>query len=228
MLTTSHNLTLQKELEARSGRRLQVKINDNRSTMLSVRWEPDCAKVSLHRMFLHAPQNVMHALACYLKGEEKNLAPTIKAFIEDNVKKLDYSHLIEPEKLVPQGTYYNLSKVYDELNEEYFDNQIKLFITWYGKPNQRNRNRVTFGLYHDPMRLIKIHRLLDSPSFPNYVVSYVTYHEMLHHVCPSYVDNSGIHRIHSKEFKDKEIQFRHYELAQDWIKDHQEYLFADI
>jgi hypothetical protein len=60
--------------------------------------------------------------------------------------------------------------------------------------------------------------LLDSPSFPDYFVSYVVYHEMLHHVCPSYFDAKGLHQIHSKEFKAKEIEFKHYDLAQTWIK----------
>lgn len=219
---------LQKELEATSGMKLQVKINDNRSTMLSVRWEPDCAKVSLHRMFLQAPSNVMEALACYLRGKEKSLAPSIKAFIEDNVKKLDYSHLLDRSKLTSQGTYYDLQKIYDKLNEEYFKKQLKLSITWFGKPSQRNRSRVTFGLYYDPLKLVKVNRLLDSPAFPNYLVSYVVYHEMLHHVCPSYIDETGLHRIHSKEFKEHETQFRYFKLAQDWIKEHQEYLFTEI
>jgi hypothetical protein len=43
---------------------------------------------------------------------------------------------------------------------------------------------------------------------------------MLHHVCPSYVDEKGLHRIHSKEFKNKEKQFIHYELAQRWVREH--------
>ncbi len=105
---------------------------------------------------------------------------------------------------------------------------LNLTITWFGKPGLRNRSRVTFGLYHDPLKLIKIHRLLDSPSFPEYLVSYVIYHEMLHCVCPAYVDEKGVNRIHSKEFKEKETEFCHYELAQEWIREHQELFFADL
>ena len=81
--------TIQKQLEDSSGIKLKLRINDNRSTMLSVKWEPDGAKVSLHRIFLDAPRNVMDALACYLKREDRIIAPTVKAFIEDRLKKLD-------------------------------------------------------------------------------------------------------------------------------------------
>ena len=91
----SNALTIQEQLKIGAGIKLRLKINDNRSTMLSVKWEPDCTKVSLHRMFLQAPQNVMQALACYLRGEHKKIAPSIKAYIEDNLQKLDYSHQID-------------------------------------------------------------------------------------------------------------------------------------
>jgi hypothetical protein len=219
------SLSLQEELEGIAGKRLRVKINDNRSTMLSVKWEPDCTKVSLHRMFLQAPQNIMEELACYLRQEGELISPSVKAFIEENLKKIDYSHTINKEKLYQQGNVYNLKKIYDEINQEYFQDELNLLITWFGNPNHRNRSRVTFGLYHDPLKLIKIHRILDTPSFPHYFISYVIYHEMLHYVCPAYVDEKGLSRVHSKEFKEKEVQFRHYNLAQSWIKEHQANLF---
>lgn len=211
-------MTIQKQLEDRSGIKLKLKINDNRSTMLSVKWEPDFAKVSLHRMFLQAPQNVMDALACYLRREDRTIAPTVKAFIEDKLKKLDYSSQVNHTKLYSQGNVYNLQQIYNDLNQEYFDNKLKLYITWFGKANRRCRSRVTFGLYHDPLRLIKVNRLLDSPSFPYYLVAYVVYHEMVHHVCPPYFDANGQYHIHTKEFKAMEEQFRYFDLAQEWIK----------
>ncbi len=112
---------LQQQLEDSSGKKLKLKINDNRSTMLSVRWEPDYTKVSLHRIFLEAPQNVMQALACYISQEDKSIAPTVKAFIEDNLKKLDYSHQLDRSKLYSQGNVYNLQKMYNDINSEYFE-----------------------------------------------------------------------------------------------------------
>lgn len=219
--------TLQKKLESSSGLKLKLKINDNRSTMLSVKWEPDHAKVSLHRIFLDAPRNVMDALGCYLKREDRNIAPTVKAFIEDRLKTLDYSHLVDTSKLYSQGNVYNLKKIYDELNEEYFNGELDLYITWFGKRSRRCRSRVTFGLYHDPMRLIKINRLLDSPAFPDYLVYYVVYHEMVHHVCPSYVDENGYHHVHTQDFKIKEAEFRYFDLATDWIKKNRASFFID-
>lgn len=196
--------------------------------MLSVKWEPDYTRVSLHRIFLDAPRNVMEALACYLRQEDKNIDSSVKAFIEDNLQKLDYSHLLNRQKLYSQGNVYNLQNIYNELNQEYFDGKLSLFITWFGKPIQRNRSRVTFGLYHDPLKLIKVNKILDSPAYPDYLVSYVVYHEMVHHVCPAYFDENGQHRIHSKEFKEREAEFRYFDLAKNWIKENQTTFFAEV
>lgn len=218
-------LSFQTELEHSLKKKLKVRINDNRSTMLSVKWEPDCTKVSLHRMFLKAPQNIMEELACYLRRESKMISPTVKAFIEKNLQKLDYRDQLDITKLKSQGNVYNLRRMYHDLNDEYFKGSLDLNITWFGEAARRQRSKVTFGLYHNSLRLIKIHRLLDSLIFPDYVVSYVIYHEMLHNVCPSYINEKGKNCIHSKEFKAEEKKYRHYGLAQNWIKGHQSFLF---
>jgi len=125
--------TLKQQLEYSSGLKLQLKINDNRSTMLSVKWEPDCTKVSLHRIFLEAPKNVMEDLACYLRRKDRIIASTVKAFIEDHLPDLDYSHQLDLSKLYFQGNAYNLQKIFNQLNAEYFRNQLSLLITWFGR-----------------------------------------------------------------------------------------------
>ena len=217
--------SIKQQLEYRSGLKLQLKINDNRSTMLSVKWDPDCTKVSLHRIFLEAPKNVMEDLACYLRKRDKMLASTVKAYIEEQLPALDYSHQLDSSRLYFQGNVYNLQQIFNRLNVDYFRNQLSLSITWFGKAAQRSRSRVVFGLYHDPLKLIKIHRLLDTPSFPDYLVDYIVYHEMVHHVCPGYFDERGLHQIHSREFKERESKFRYYALAQEWIKENQAVFF---
>jgi hypothetical protein len=223
---TSTPISLQEQLQLHLKNKLKLKINDNRSTMLSVRWEPDYTQVSLHRIFLNAPQNVMDALACYIHKKDKAVAPTVRAFIEDNWKNLDYSSQVDTKKLYTQGHVYNLKDIYNALNQEYFDGRLNLFITWFGKKNSQNKSQITFGLYYDPLKLIKINRLLDNRSFPDYVVSFIVYHEMLHHVSPSYYDEKGHHKIHSKEFKALEKRFQYFKQAQKWIKENQEHLFT--
>ncbi len=107
------------------------------------------------------------------------------------MQKLDYSHELDLSKLQTLGKVHDLKAIYDDLNKDYFDNALKLHITWFGKTQSSKRSRIVFGLYYDPLKLIKINRLLDQTLFPDYVVSYVIYHEMLHYVCPAYVDEKG-------------------------------------
>ncbi len=220
--------SFQRALEDGAGRKLKVRINDNRSTMLSVRWEPDHTRVSLHRMFLHAPRNVMEALACYLKGDNKQLAPTIKAYIEECRQQMDYSHVVDRRDLCHQGEVYHLRELYNEINSQYFNGDLNLLITWFGEPVSQNTSRIAFGLYHDTLRLIKINRILDKPDVPRYLICYVIYHEMLHYVCPPQVDAKGTYRIHNDEFKQRELAFRQFRQAKAWIRENREHLFAEV
>lgn len=220
--------SIQEYLETLSGQKLRLKINDNRSTMLSVKWEPDCTKVSLHKMFLQAPSNVMEQLACYISRDKDKVPKAVRSYIEENLKKLDYSHTLSKHSLRSQGKVYNLQEHYDALNDEYFKGKLSLLITWFGKMLTRSspRSRLTLGLFHDQLKLIKINRFLDADSVPEFMLDYVIYHEMLHYVCPSYIDEKGIHRIHSKEFKAREAEFQFFKEAQDWISQNNTMLFA--
>jgi len=217
---------LQEQLEqVVSGKKLKLTINDNRSTMVSVKWEPDCTKVSLHRMFLNAPKNVMQSLACYVDENQKLMAPPVKAFISEKRKFLDYSHSIPYSSLHHQGEVYNLREIYDALNREYFNDSLNLKITWFGARKSRNKNRITFGLYCDTMKLIKVSRLMDTRTFPDYVVSFVIYHEMLHHICPPYINEKGFQSVHNPEFKNREAQFKQFRQAKVWFKNNENLLF---
>lgn len=211
---------LQIQLQSRCSQQLQLKINDNRSTMLSVRWESSCTKVSLHHMFLSAPNNVIQALAGSIAKQQAVVAPQVKAFIQESLKVLDHSKKINARKLIHEGKFYNLKTFYDSINDQYFNGKLNLNITWFGKHEQKNKSRVTFGLYHDALRLIKIHRLMDTPTFPDYAVSFVIYHEMLHYTCPPYIDEAGIQRIHNEEFKKHEMRFKDFQRAKSWFQKH--------
>lgn len=219
-------MTLQEELEKATKKKLKLRINDNHTTMLSVKWEPDCTRVSMHRIFLGAPKNIMDDLACHIRHENSSVTTTIKAFIEDRIKNLDYSTNLAKSKLSTKGEIYDLQKIYDSINNEYFDGALNLHITWFGSPNKtRFRSRVIFGLYHEPLKLIKIHRMMDRHFFPEFFVRYVIYHEMLHNVCPTFYDKKGRHHVHTEDFKFNEKRFKDFERAEVWLKKHHDHFF---
>jgi len=216
---------LLEKLERGSRKRVKLKINDNRTTMLSVKWEPEYTKVSLHRMFLQAPIEVMNSLGSYIRREKSSIDSTVKAYIERSLRALDYSKKLDKSKLSTKGSTYDLQEIFDDLNHKYFDDKLKLKITWFGTKKPKTGSRVTLGLYQDPLKLIKIHRLLDSRHFPRFVIEYVIFHEMSHFMHPPYVDRNGVTKIHHKEFKEKEESYEFYEQANRWIKKHQHDFF---
>ncbi len=218
-------LSFQQQVEQYSGKKLKLTINDNRSTMVSVKWESDHTIVSLHRMFLNAPENVMASLACYVDKRQKSISQPVKTFISEKIRTLDYSYTIPSSSIQHQGSVYNLREIYDTLNRDYFNNSLDLNITWFGSRTNRNRSRITFGLYCDTLKLIKISRLMDTPTFPDYVISYVVYHEMLHYYCPPYVNAKGYNSIHNKEFKKREAEFKQFRLAKSWFAENQTNFF---
>jgi hypothetical protein len=76
----------------------------------------------------------------------------------------------------------------------------------------------TLGLYDFRYRLIKVHTILDHPRFPPYFLSYIVYHEMLHHVCPPKRGRRGERLVHHQAFKAREKLFSEYRLARKWEK----------
>lgn len=208
----------QRELEQALRKSVKLRINNNRSTMLSVKWEPDCTKVSMHRFFLDAPKNIMDDLACYIKKESKQLTPDVKSFMEDRINRLDYTHELGKVKLNSAGSIYNLRQLMDQVNRQYFENRLDLNITWFEQQRKKFRSQFTFGLYHQPLRLVKINRLLDRVDVPEYLLSFVIYHEMLHCVFPSYCDGAGRRKVHHHQFKTMERKFHAYDHAMEWIE----------
>lgn len=207
-------------LRRHTGMNLKVHINENRSTMINLRREGrDRAVVSIHKMFLSAPQRILDALVQYIKGKTTAVRKEINSFISEHYTRLDYTQELDPSKLVTKGQVYDLEEIYRFINKSYFGGKLNLNITWYGRTNLRSRQAATFGLYVDPLKLVKIHRRLDHAKVPYYVVAFVVYHEMLHHVCPAKVGGNGRNQIHTNEFRRMEEQFLYYEQAKAWVED---------
>lgn len=223
------DLLLKKKLSEHLKIDLELVINENRSTMLNLlEKRSGKARLSIHKMFLDAPENVIAAIAHYVRGARKdrymhNLI--LRGYIQQNLARFDSSHRLNRAKLVQSGRIYHLEPLYQQLNECYFEGNLDLAITWFGERGRKNKSRITFGLYHDNLKLIKIHRILDDPFFPDYFVSFVIYHEMLHAIVPGSIGPRGRYCIHTKAFKEKERLFEHYEKAVAWEKKNKKQFF---
>ena len=130
--------------------------------------------------------------------------------------------------LCPVGDVLDLRDIAADLNQRYFAGRLKVHISW-GKAAGENANPASncrrtrtaslqLGSYSYEDRLIRVHRVLDRPSVPRYVVESVVYHELLHADLPP-VTRGGRRYFHTPEFRRRERHFRHFERADCWVRD---------
>lgn len=121
--------------------------------------------------------------------------------------------------------HYNLDEIFQEINTTYFSASLDLDVQWSGTGKTRARTMVRLGSYNLKTQKIKINRLLDSPNVPRYVLSYIVYHEILHHLLPPLQSPGSKRKIHHPLFLQKEKEFQEYERSQAFLKTFKKRLF---
>ncbi len=79
--------------------------------------------------------------------------------------------------------------------------------------------RTQLGCFDPALNQIVLNRRLDSGAIPEYVVSYVLYHEMLHQKHPMKFARCR-RESHSPEFRREEKLFADYERAMKFLERH--------
>jgi hypothetical protein len=115
------------------------------------------------------------------------------------------------------GVHHDLRLIYDKINADYFEGKLQLGITWVGNHHSRPRTRIVLGSYHLYQNVIRINRVLDHSHIPDFFVSYIVYHEMLHHVYPPR-RVKWRREIHHQEFKEKERLFQDFARVNEFRK----------
>ena len=113
----------------------------------------------------------------------------------------------------PRGEVRDLDTVFRYVNSFYFQGELPYPTLAWSAESPRAR----LGFYFAPLNLLAANRVLDSERVPRYVLEFVVYHELLHHV------NAGgrparkrVH--HTKSFREQEMAFSHYEDAERWLR----------
>jgi hypothetical protein len=201
----------------------------------------------IHHSFAGAPDPVLRAVAAFLastKGSasaRQALAAIREHFHHHRVSPRDSRQpqstraaavpiAERPRRLSlsPVGAALDLREIAADLNQRYFEGRLKVRITW-GKAAGENANPASncrrtrsaslqLGSYSYEDRLIRIHRVLDRPGVPRYVIESVVHHELLHADLPP-VTRNGRRYFHTPEFRRRERHFRHFERADCWVRD---------
>lgn len=207
------------ELIARTGLQIQLHINDNRSTVMSVKYHRDgrSARVGLHHMFLRAEGALLDALAHWVKHpRSRRHAAALNTFIRE------HNHLLAAKKDRPlpvrtRGRVYDLQKLYDEVNAAHFGGRVNCPITWGRMPPPGRRRSIRFGSYTPRDHIIRMHPLLDQEAVPEFFIRFIVFHEMLH-ADLGVEEGEGRRVIHSKAFRAIEQTHPDYDAAETWMK----------
>lgn len=208
---------------------VDVVLNNNSSTMVSHGKKAGRLVVRLHRMFAHAGVDDVKSLAGFISGGNPRIARKVDRFIASHNHEIERSASSRRRHPVcAKGRHHDLCGNLDRVVERYFGGIGEVKIGWGretkkgGIRRSRSRSRV-LAKYSYEDRTISVNPVLDSDKVPGYVLDWIVYHEMLHHVLP--VEKAGKRRrFHTRSFKALERAFDRYEEAVEWEKANLEWL----
>jgi hypothetical protein len=235
---------LERRLRAASNGPVILSITDNRHSIITHRVQKGILHARIHHMFLDAPASVIDSLVRYVTKGDREASGLLGDYIDENGSRLARRKRNAP--LVAKGRHHDLLRLFQDINDRYFDGGVNAVITWGQGGNggrgtkskiaklapsssrrtasrrsakRKARKTIKLGSYSAVDRMVRVHPALDQKWVPRYFVAYIVYHEMLHHVIPA---SRGLGRVnfHPPEFKEREREFRHFERALLWERRH--------
>ena len=209
-------LQLQDSISRLVNRPVHLTITDNTHSMLHVRHSSAGYRLRLHHMFLGADSKVLKSLARFIKGPSRKPPPSLRQFVKTSSHKIGKT---SPEtrriKLRSAGRFFDLKELFDQVNREYFANEIDCPITWGANRRVRNQNSIKLASYSDRTKTIRVHPALDKRYVPRSVIMGIVYHEMLHHHL-GVEHHNGRKIAHTRRFRQLEARYRHYHRLKAW------------
>jgi hypothetical protein len=195
---------------------IRLTITDNIHSMIHISSSNSGYSVRLHHMFLEADPEVLRSLARFINGRKKKAPQLLRDFVASNHNKIRKAPA-KPRRniLRHDGEHFNLKELFDQVNQEYFANKIDCHITWGARRLVRQQYSIKLASYSDRSKIIRINPVLDRSYVPEYVVTGIIYHEMLHHYL-GVESRNGRKLAHTKRFRQLELRFRDYHNLQAW------------
>lgn len=188
--------------------------HENRRIYFSAQQKKKHLTLRLHRLFLDAPTPVLEALIQMALYKD----PKSRMIVRKMAHLYFSRNRIAAKPLFSLGAVYDLQEIYDRLKQDHFEPGFDASIGWSPFARHSRFRSLTFGTYDRHLHQIRINPLLDDRGVPLYFLEFIVYHEMLHAVCASFIDNAGRCRVHTPEFREKEKRFPFYGAAKEWEK----------
>lgn len=212
--------TFHKRLETIHGAPIELRINQNHSTLITIRSAGKARplRLSLHQMFLTGGEEILQALAQHLRAPTRHSQQILRRYIDAHSAQLEVQRA-QPRKLKlrSRGKVYDLHELAQQVNAQFFDGKLEYHITWgRGNATRTRRRHITFGTYDHHQKLIRIHPALDQPGVPEFFMRFLIFHEMLHALIDPEHDGDGRRYVHTPKFRHIESQHPDYERAKQW------------
>ncbi len=184
---------LQRVVEGRAQQRITTVLTDNRSSVIGKKRLPDGhILLKLHWLFLLQPKEIWQEAVDFIFHRSagslflnriRGIAPTPSHRPSLNRAIRNFDHLLLERKpkppLPPEGKYYDLRRMFDSLNCEFFGGKLETEITWMQTMRPMGK-KMTLGIYDENLNRISIHPCLDDSFVPPCFIETIVYHEMLH------------------------------------------------
>lgn len=174
-------------------------------------------EIEVNEGFICAPKEIKAALITSALGRKnKKKIQLIKEF----TKLLAYqtiSNYIQNEyqinKISHKGNIFDLEEIFNQLNHSYFEGSLsRARLSWSSRQSKRR-----LGYFHPETDAITISKSLDNENAPRLLIEYILYHEMLHKAL-GIKESNGRRYAHTREFKNAEKKFLHFQEAQNQMK----------
>jgi hypothetical protein len=192
--------------------RFRVEFYPYASLVLTIRRREEMVFVRFSDLLRRAPLPVLEGAAALLLARVyRRKAPTVLVrpyldYARSNRTRNRLHRMRQGRVRVvgsnPRGQYFDLAKLFEELNAKHFNGQLQRPHIGWSKRSWRRQ----FGCYDPGPNQILLNRRMDRPNVPQCAVEYVLYHEMLHVKHPT--RRSGCSLVsHSREFREEEKRF---------------------
>ncbi len=204
---------------------VDLTLTDNRRSLIHIqRAESGRFAVRLHHMFAVEEEPILYALADLgLQPSEARVAAArarLRAFAEDNEGRIRRKTPARRVRLRPHGLTYDLRRILAATVRDHFEpRQVEgVEITWgrWGRLDTPTRE-IRLGSYDPRRRLIRIHPLLDRPQIPEWIVAFIVYHELLHHLIPTRREGGRLIH-HGPDFRQREALHPRFEDYRAWAE----------
>jgi predicted metal-dependent hydrolase len=204
-------VALERTLQSRLGAPVELELTDNTYTMISFSRRRGVFCLRLHHMFLRAEEEVVAALANYVRGDDRRASALLDNFIHDHRRKIRQISPVQRQRRLPlqtRGRVHDLEALLEEVRATSFgDLANDVAIAWAPAPPVRlPRRTIKLGSYSADTQIIRIHPALDQLSVPDFFIRWIIHHELVHHVFRADLKaRNG--RVHTPAFMRLERQF---------------------